>query len=204
MKYIYIFIISIFSTGCFSDDASDLTFTDEFKTFIDPYKKDDVINFKSSTGDVHTLKISAIESYENNGGFITYPLKTKTIRVKHLPENLWTGETVISTGSGSDEIEKYDQRFIYLSSREPSETRNQNSLSLKYRDFSISFDDVPALETGTLLKDYDISNYWRFESKYPSKDQTDTSVIEVIWTKKYGLTAYYLKNNDFYIIDSSQ
>lgn len=186
-------IIYSFLIGCCSD--SDFTFTKRHRALLDKYSVNDTIYFKSSGGDLDTFFVAKIDSIQECGIILAGKRKTVTVEIQHLPINLWNGGT---EDSQDGKTEVLNQDLITIEKLFNKEPPDQYFIGLSFRDFSGEIENLDNITSDTLLVDIGINQYW--EIKNDSNNQNNNSVSKVIWTEKYGLTAYYKQNGDFYKI----
>ncbi len=190
-KHILLLITSLTIVSCFTDDELPFDFSDDLKKTVIPYQENDLIYFKNQLEDLDTLRISSKKTIEQNDSFSVQAFKNVTVSCEHLPFNKWTEGFIFSTESNENEI--INQELITISADENSE-----SLSIRYRDFSIFVNELPEKKESDLLNDLNLREYWEFIDSNPNNEPS--SIIKIIWTEKYGLTAYYNMEGDFYLI----
>jgi hypothetical protein len=189
----FIILAFLFLPGCCTFSQKELEFSANYNLFLASYHVGDTIYFSSGTGDIDTITVSEIDTREDCGsGIMGYPHRSIWIKIKHLPNNLWTDGTE-STQQGPEKV--LDQTLLAIE-KYPSD--NHYYIAIYYQDFLAGLDTFPAVVTGNLLADLDVKEYWQIKTDTSIKHQNESSVAEVIWTTKFGLTAYYKRNGEFY------
>lgn len=196
-KILWLFMAHVFFlSSCDMFDKADLKFETKYNSILSSYQPGDTLYFFSNTGDIDTITISAVDSYEiSSAGFMGFPHRNIRIRIKHLPNNLWSGGTEFR----QHQPPKILDQMLIVVEKIPS-LKNQYFIGIDFRDFSIGLDTFPSTATGDLLANLGIREYWSIKTELPKERQNEFSVTEVIWTTKYGLTAYYKKNGEFYAL----
>ena len=190
MKYIFLLLLAIPFLGC---EECDFSIPKSKRDFLSNYHINDTLYFESQYGDIDTIAIVKIDSIEQCGSIMAVKRKHIAIEVKHLPTNKWTGGTE-SHSNGKQKI--LNQNLIVI---EKQFHKNDNYwIGINYRDFSGEIHDSLMVKDDYLI-DYGIKQYWIIENKLANweKYKHDSSlIVNLIWTKKYGLTEYKKRNGN--------
>lgn len=143
------------------------------------YDVGQIIYFQSDQGDLDTIKISGIDSYEVCHSFMVEDHKVLDLKIEHLPYNKWN--------FGNYFVEKPDsivnQSLISIDKR-GREVQNGYYKSMSYRDFSaeinIEFSEIEKIDT--------IKNI--------SKNVGE--IQKVYWSNRNGLVGYQMVDGEIY------
>ncbi len=64
-----------------------------------------------------------------------------------------------------------------------------------YRNFSEPF-YLDSISTGERLIDLGITEYWQLPNNWHDPKRNPSDVMEILWTRQYGLTEYTKRNGD--------
>lgn len=197
-----IFILAMMDCRC-GFHRSGFQFSKLQQSLVSSYKLNDTIYFRNQYDDYDTMCISSIDSIDRYGAILGFSRKNIAVDIKHLPQNIWTDGVELSK-DGKRKV--LDQTLIVI---EKSNIKDSNDIyiGVHYRDFYGDFRDTNKIIINQLLSDLGITNYWEIRtdsSRYSwiKKHEKEKSALitKIIWTEKFGLTAYYKENGDFYKI----
>lgn len=164
---------------------------------MEPYEVGDTIYFESDRGDIDTIFISKVDSVEECGILMTGKRKDIFYEIQHLPYNNWIfGKNLHRNG----EISEINQSLIFLSKNLYEPSKDDYSIHIQYRNFSGEL-DFGKSQKDDYLKELGIEEYWKLESDTADWKEFghDTLLImEVVWTKKLGLTKYIKRNKEVF------
>jgi len=196
LRLLYIFLIIFTLTNCCQYNNDSVLFSDSYNELLNLYNAGDTIVFISNNNHINSIIISSIDSLKECGGFLGYPRKNKLVNIKHLPLNLWN--------DGTEHIQNRPPRLLNQElisiENDLSGKIKESIIGFEFQDFNAYLKQMPDKTSDTLLTYLKIKEYWRLVTDLPKDNQTDTSIIEIIWTTQFGLTAYYYKNGDYYKI----
>lgn len=184
-------IITFVLTSCCSD--SDFTFTNRHRILLDKYSVNDTIYFKSSSGDLDTFFVAKIDSIQECGIIMAGKRKSISVEIRHLPINHWAGGTELNQNSKPTIL---NQELIVIEKLFDQKPNNQYYIGISFRDFRGEIESLDNITIDTLLQDMGINKYYLIVNEFPNEN--DNSVSKIIWTEKYGLTAYFKKSGDLY------
>jgi hypothetical protein len=121
--------------------------------------------------------------------------KNISIEIQHLPTNHWTGGTEDNQNGKSTIL---NQELITIEKLFDNEPEDQYFVGLSFRDFRGELKNLSETKTDISIADLDVKKYWEMNNEIPIDQLDSNSVTKVLWTEKYGLTAYYKQNGDFY------
>jgi hypothetical protein len=178
----YLFII-IFMTGCRNCDH-DIKFTDNQNSFLPDYKENETIYFSGDDGSIDSIKISRItDDFHCPVWGTGIPNRNYEINIRYLSPT----DTSIN--------EERTDLFLVLE----NDNDGTSFTSIKYRNFSSPNIAALAPNYGSALNKFpDAKHIWLLNTSSNNKTLEDSDVIQIIWTKKYGLTKYKKVNGLWY------
>ncbi len=189
-------VLAFFFLGCDTLNKAELQFATNYNSLLSSYQPGDTLYFFSNSGDIDTITVSTVDSYESfSAGIMGWPHRNVIIRIKHLPNNLWSAGTEFMQHQNPKIL---DQELIVV--EKTPNLKNQYFIGIDFRDFSVGLDTFPSTVTGDLLTSLDIREYWSIKTESAIESQNEYSVTDIIWTTKFGLTGYYKKNGEFYLL----
>ncbi|MDW3196449.1 MAG: hypothetical protein R8G66_29005 [Cytophagales bacterium] len=195
----FIWILSI-TTSCCEFSDKDFEFSEDQIALFGHYNIGDTIYYQSKSGDYDTLTVSRIDSSQQCGGFMGFPVRGQSVEIKHVPKNKWVAGISHYEDKPAEEI---DQSLITIV-KTPIPDKNMYNVGFDFRDFYAGVDGHPNKQNDDFFTDLQIKEYWQVKTELPLEHQTDSSVVEIFWTSKFGLTAYFLKNGDYYKIKNGR
>ncbi len=180
ISYLVILTLLIQLSACKKCDYSIPTNT---RTLFSFYQPGDTLFFSTRTGtDTDTLVIQSIDSSEfcRDNGLFCPKGKTLGINIKMLPNNGLNGSI---------------QHLFFMSKINHGSTEPTFNFWIGYQNFSEPF-YLDSISTGERLTDLGISEYWNLPNNWYDPKQTPNDVMEILWTREYGLTEYSKLNGD--------
>jgi hypothetical protein len=198
MKIINCIVIILIANGCCEFKEDDFKFSSDFQSILQPYNEGDTVFYVSTLGDMDTVAISTIDTFQScKIGFLaSEPSRSVSVEIIHLPNNNWIAGTVLH----EDKPPELLNQGLVTIVKYPIDTSYY--IAFQYRDFAASLYDLPLKEHGELLLDLGINEYWRINSDVPYDPQKENAVSEMIWSLEYGLTGYFKQNGEFYKIET--
>ena len=194
MKKTFFIVLTLFLlTSCCSD--ADFVFTNRHRAFLNKYSVADTVYFINSANDLDTFFIAKVDSFQECGIIMAGKRKNISIEIKHLPNNKWTDGTE-STQDNKSKI--LNQSLITIEKMINRNPEDQYSIGLSYRDFRGEIENINQIQNDNLLAEFGVDKYWLINTVIPNDKLDSTSVKKVLWTEKFGLTAYYKNNGDIY------
>jgi hypothetical protein len=123
--------------------------------------------------------------------------KNISIEIQHLPTNHWTGGTEINQ---NDQSAILNQELITIEKLLDRKSDDQYFVGISFRDFRGELKNISETKTDISIADLSVKKYWEMNNEIPIDRLDSTSVTKILWTEKYGLTAYYKQSGDFYKI----
>ena len=151
------------------------------------YEEGQVIYFESNKGDLDTIKISGIDSYEICHSFTVQNYKIIDLRIEHLPKNKWKSnrpkwdEKKRKAVHGNQSLINVDMRF---SSAQPTYTK-----WIEFRDFS---GELEVHHSGKEVVDT------------ISGELNQTEISHVYWSNHKGLIGYQKSDGQLYRLINTQ
>lgn len=200
---LYVLLLALLTGCCHCDYSIPVAYTD----FMKNYKTGDTVSFADAQKDTEGFYVTSIDSIFSCGGFLGGPREEIIVRIKNFPDNNWNDGEDMPSPSNGNKVKVIDQGLVCFSKRFYEDQKNKPYwLLINYRDFSREPDDINYRQRDSLYFQCERTsskyNKNQYAIQYKPGATQPSSVAEIIWTKKYGLTAYYKDNGSFYkIID---
>lgn len=156
----------------------------KYRKQLNHYELNDTIYYRSNLDDLDTITIRSFDSISIRHGLNNLPFKKINLRIEYLPDNKWFEGIVLS-----EITKKYDsiknQSFIWLE-KEMSNSKTLIEMGIEYRDFRgrLNFEKLESTGIDTI----------KTQRGSLRDTLTSDSVIEIYWSKDYGMVGY--KKND--------
>ena len=165
----------------------EIKFSKNHTDFIPNYSEGQTIIYFGENSERDTIIITTVrDTFFCGTSFISPSKRNFSLKIENLPKEKWSrvnnsSEELFSIGSHSESSKKSNGR-------------------IQFRDFvaEIPLENIK-LDT-TLLDFPDAKDIWHLKTEQNNSNliTTTETVIEVIWTKKYGLTKFLKLNNGWY------
>lgn len=94
------------------------------------------------------------------------------------------------------------QEIVFISSYDSELSNQDDCMEIRYRDFWGCLGDTNNFRVDSLLSDFNIRRYWVISTNHPKRGLSENSIVEVLWSKEFGLTKYNLKNGSSFELKS--
>lgn len=95
------------------------------------------------------------------------------------------------------------QELVFISSYDSELSNQDDCMEIRYRDFWGCLDDISNFSTDSLLSDFNVKEYWVIYTDSPKRGLSENSIVEIFWSKEFGLTKYNLKNGSSFELRQS-
>lgn len=190
-NYLYLIFVSLLSASFASCSDCEIDVKDEYRSLMFVYEVGDTVNFLSETGVRHSFIVVSIDS-------ITLCLE----RRKELHLNIRYLEDInksIKYHNSDGDI----ARLLTIGT-----DRSSDRFIISYRGFGGYLEDKFFHEERTYtaashkaFSEIVTGEHWKIPNFSNSTRFSDTDIVEVVWTKEYGLTQYTLQNGDVFRIE---
>lgn len=170
-------------TSCCSLKNNDFSYNSEYTSLYKCYQLGDTIYFADNNQNLDAITITKIDSSSICGGVLGTRRKQVTVETQYLND-----DTISQNIYELIVVEKF-----------PNSKTDEYFVGIRYLNF-VGELNINEKKKGNLLINLGITDYWIIPTSLPENNVQPNTITSIYWTNKYGLTAYYKFNGEFYTL----